>query len=379
MPYVIMKQSPMYKQVSFDEILDGYVEPERFAPITNETATRTTYRVNLPDAFVNKFNIVGMVVALNKFNDTHAELFQANRSDLYHSFSIQKRSGGTRRIDAPEAELMNALRELKTIFENRFHAIYHTSAFAYIKGRCAVDAVKKHQANQSHWFLKTDFSNFFGSTTEDFVFCQLARIFPFSEVVKYPAGLSALQKALSLCFLNGGLPQGTPISPLLTNIMMIPIDHFLSNTLHDFEGQKFVYTRYADDILISSRIAFDQQKLVACINSTLEKFHAPFAIKDEKTRYGSGNGKNWNLGVMLNEKNQITIGHRRKQEFRAMLYEYIKTKQSGRAWNLHEVQVMDGLLSYYSSIEPSYWDAILTKYGEKFGCNVKRMIRADLR
>ncbi|MCL2052843.1 MAG: hypothetical protein FWG90_00155 [Oscillospiraceae bacterium] len=44
-------------------------------------------------------------------------------------------------------------------------------------------------------------------------------------------GVIELQKALSLCFSNGGLPQGTPISPFITNVMMIPLDHKLSNSL----------------------------------------------------------------------------------------------------------------------------------------------------
>ena len=80
---------------------------------------------------------------------------------------------------------------------------------------------------------------------------MLSKIFPFSEMVKYPYGRDELQKALSLCFLNNGLPQGTPISPFITNVMMIAIDHKISKTLRDFDSRRFVYTRYADDLLIS--------------------------------------------------------------------------------------------------------------------------------
>ena len=148
---------------------------------------------------------------------------------------------------------MEALRKLKIIFEEDFHALYHTSAFAYIKNRCTVDAVKRHQANESKWFGKFDLSNFFGNTTMDFVLQQFAMIFPFSEVMKTERGKSALRTALELAFLNGGLPQGTPISPTITNIMMIPIDFKLSNGFRNFNDQSFVYTRYADDFIVSSR------------------------------------------------------------------------------------------------------------------------------
>lgn len=49
---------------------------------------------------------------------------------------------------------MDALRRLKTMLEEDFHVLYHTSAFAYIKKRCTVDAVKRHQKNESKWFGK---------------------------------------------------------------------------------------------------------------------------------------------------------------------------------------------------------------------------------
>ena len=184
---------------------------------------------------------------LRDFNNTHAPLFEVERKSLYNSFKIPKQSGGLRPIDAPTKPLMEALRQLKAILEIQFRALYHTSAFAYVRGRCTVDSLKRHQQRESRWFVKLDFTNFFGSTTLDFVMSQLSMIFPFSEVMKSDEGKAQLTRAMSLCFLNGGLPQGTPISPLLTNLIMIPIDHQISNTLRDYNKQQFVYTRYADD------------------------------------------------------------------------------------------------------------------------------------
>ena len=147
---------------------------------------------------------------------------------------------------------MDALRRQKTMYEEDFHVLYHTSAFAYIKHRCTVDAVKRHQSNQSKWFAKLDLHDFFGSTTLDFVMSMFSMVFPFSEVVKIPEGKAQLRKALELAFLDGGLPQGTPISPLITNVMMIPVDFKLSKAFRDYDKQQFVYTRYADDFIISS-------------------------------------------------------------------------------------------------------------------------------
>ena len=111
------------------------------------------------------------------------------------------------------------------------------------------------------------------------MFAQLSKIFPFSEVARTPRGRNALTKALSLCFLNGGLPQGTPISPMLTNLMMIPFDHAIAGQLWK-DG--FVYTRYADDITISHKYGFDYQEICAKIRAELMQQKAPFELKSKR-------------------------------------------------------------------------------------------------
>lgn len=283
-----------------------------------------------------------------------------------------------RRIDAPKDELKSALRRLKAIFEDQMFAMHHTAAFAYVRNRCTVDAVKRHQKNDSHWFLKIDFSDFFGSTNKDYVMRMISKIFPFSEIVKDPYGSWQLDMAISLCFLHGGLPQGTPISPMLTNLMMIPIDHYLANQLKNYDGKTYVYTRYADDILISCKYDFNPKEVMDFVNGALKKFDAPFSFKEEKTRYGSRSGRNWNLGVMLNKDNEITIGHENKQRFRAMVSNYAMDCKNCNVRDLHEIQVLSGLISYYKMVEKDYVEAIIEKYNAKYGLNILDCIRNDM-
>ena len=274
---------------------------------------------------------------------------------------------------------MEALRRLKKLFEDGFGALYHTSAFAYIKNRCTLDAVKRHQANESKWFAKFDLHDFFGSTTLAFVMQQFSMIFPFSEVVKVPYGRQALEDALELCFLDGGLPQGTPISPLITNIMMIPLDFKMNNAFRDFNGTQMVETRYADDFIISSKYSFMFRDVEAYIESVLREFGAPFSINRAKTRYGSSNGANWNLGVMLNQNNEITVGHRNKKNFRALVSRYVEDKKNGVQWSLDDVRHVDGLRSYYTMVEGDTIREMLRSLGEKFGINIERSLREDIK
>jgi hypothetical protein len=345
----------------------------------NTSNTRTYFAERVNPKLLENTDIEHMISLLFLFNKTHEALFTKDRASLYKTFHIPKASGGLRRIDAPEPELMNALRQLKTLFEVDMFALYHTSAFAYIRRRCTVDAIKRHQKNESKWFLKLDFANFFGSTTLEFVLEMLSMIFPFSEIVRSQDGKEELAKALSLCFLNGGLPQGTPISPFLTNLMMIPLDHKISNSLRNFDKNRFVYTRYADDLIITCRQDFDKDKVQTFVSETLREFNAPFSIKPEKTRYGSSAGRNWNLGVMLNKDNEITIGHKKKKHFKAMLDGYVRAKKAGNGWDLHDVQVLSGLISYYRMIERDYIDYLLKTYSEKNRFHIMASIKADLK
>lgn len=378
MVYITVMQSPIYHQMTLEEFLFQNFQAPTILN-TNVSNTRTYAYETVSEYFTSRIDTDALIRKLVRFNEQTEALRAQERSTLYETFHIPKKSGGLRRIDAPKPELMNALRNLKTIFEEDFHALYHTSAFAYVKNRCTVDAVKRHQKNNSKWFGKLDLHDFFGSTTLDYVIKMFSMVFPFSEIVKFPNGEAELRKALDLAFLNGGLPQGTPLSPLITNVMMIPVDYKLANAFRDFDKQRFIYTRYADDFIISSKIDFDVHRVEKLVVDTLHEFGAPFTINESKTRYGSSAGRNWNLGVMLNKDNEITVGHKKKRQFQSMLYNYITDKRKGISWPREDVQTMQGLHSYYRMVEPETIDAIVKHTNEKMETDVLRLIKDDLR
>lgn len=348
------------------------------------TTTRTYEYERLSDRVKGLADPDKLILSLMKFNDETKSLRDVPRKSLYYEFYIPKKTGGLRRIDAPNEALKRALRELKKIFEKEFGALYHTSAYAYIPGRSTVSALERHRENESRWFAKYDLSNFFGSTTLAFIMRQLSMIFPFCEVMRTPSGRRELETAIELCTLDGILPQGTPISPMLTNLVMIPIDFVIARALREFNTgdghtQHFIYTRYADDFQISSRYDFRFREIENFIRKTLAEMGTPYIMKPEKTRYGSSSGSNWNLGLMLNANNEITVGHKKKRQLQAMIASYIMDKRNGKNWDLHDVQVMDGLISYYSNVEgKDKIKAIVSHVAGKFGVDVFDMIRRDL-
>lgn len=380
MPYFTIPMQVRYPQITLDDLLSMDLNKELYlGPIGKVGDTRTYYQETVPAKLKSESKKAARAYALAAFVSKHEALYNVPRHRLYHSFSVPKRNGKLRQIDAPLPPLMEALRELKTIFETEFSASHHTSAFAYAKGRCAVSAVQRHQQNDSRWFLKLDCSNFFCSTTKAFTLRMLSVIWPFSEIIEDSSTRPILDRALDLCFLDGVLPQGTPISPMLTNIIMIPFDHAVFNSLRNFGGHHLVYTRYADDLTISGRYDFKWTDVAQFIESMFRKFDAPYRLNYEKTHYGSCAGRNWILGVMYNKDRKITLGKKRKDALRASICDYVRCRNSDRAWGYTELKSLDGNISYFNSIEPEYTAALLEHYHTKLGVDILPTLRADIK
>ena len=372
MIYVTVKQKSKEKQISWLDLIkdEDIVVNEMVGSGAAGTITRV-YDCAGED-LLNKINVSEMISILKHFNEAHENLFKADRNSLYRQFYIPKKTGGLRKIDAPCDELKIALDELGMILSGKFGVLYHTSAYAYVTGRSTIQTVRKHQVNESNWFYHTDISGFFPSTTLDFTMKMVKMIFPLSEICKDEEGYKELEKALSLAFLNGVLPQGTPLSPKLTNIISIPIDHKIFN---DLAHKRFVYTRYADDLHISCKQKFDPEKMTQYIQKVYKDFGAPWILKPEKTHYGSRAGKNYMLGVCLNKDNNITTGWRTKKLFKAMTANLIMDYKNHKTWPVDEVQQYAGLVSYYKMVEKDYFENLIEHFNEKFKVNLKFILK----
>lgn len=273
-----------------------------------------------------------------------------NLKDEYQSFRIPKHSGGYRTITAPN-ENLKAQQNLILNELNSLSPAVHDCAYAYVPRRSCKDAVIEHQKNNSNWFLKIDLKQFFPSCTEKFVRQQLSYVYPYSNMKQ-----EDLDKILSLVFLNGSLPQGAPTSPKLSNLVMIPIDFRL---VHRLKAMGFVYTRYADDMLISHRNEFKPKDIIDIIEDTLKG--TPLKINKDKVRYGSRAGSNWNLGLMLNKNNDITVGNQRKRYLKIALHNFYMDLQNDIHWNKDDLYHLQGELSYIKSIEPNTINDLLNR------------------
>ncbi len=383
--YFTVKTTTPMQQITFDDLFNNFNQikdnmPPEYGQKFFRTYTRWISEENYnAQQLWDMYNLQHMVDKLKGFDDEINALLTQDLKTMYTTFYIPKHTGGLRQIDAPSEELKSLLRKIKDTFEWHLKFIPHNAAYAYTKGRSTKEALLVHQQNQSKWFLKLDIKDFFPSCNYNFIMQQISQIFPFNLLLTNTDAKPIIEKIIKLSLLENALPQGTPMSPLLTNIIMLPIDYTIQNRLQNFDKQSFKYTRYADDLLISCRYTFNWQLVQQEINKIFKEHNAPFKIKTEKTRYGSANGRNWNLGLMLNKDNKITIGHKQKQRLKAMLFNFFRDLTNGTSWSILDTQTLIGQLSYARKIEPEYTNFMLERLENKFNKNFQECAKRILK
>jgi len=162
----------------------------------------------------------------------------------YRPFTIPKRSGGTRRILAPERELKDLQRLVLRRLLARLRV--HPAAMGFERGRSIVANALAHRRQAV--VLRFDIRDFFPSTSTKRVGRYFRRI---------GWNRPAAKLLLRWCCFEGGLPQGAPTSPRLSNLVNYRVDARLAAMAAKLGA---VYTRYADDITIS--LAADDRKKV---------------------------------------------------------------------------------------------------------------------
>lgn len=319
-----------FTQLSITDLYNGIT-----VPIQESDTVKTVTVQTLPPSWLeNK----------QRLNDTLIKLFEDNKhiTISYTEYNIPKHSGGYRLISAPSDELKELQKKLADILLT-YGAHAHDAAFSYVKNRTCKAALQRHQNKHTEWFYKFDLKNFFPSCTVNLLQQQLSIVFPFCLLDE-----DVLNKLIQYATFKGALPQGSPLSPLLSNMIMVPFDWAMYYSIRHFDG---VYTRYADDIQIS----FPFRKQLSFIEHIIQG-HLPegLVINSEKSRCGSTKGHNFNLGLVLNKDNNITIGYKKKMELKAKLNNFIFDFTNQRYWSIIETQVLQGELNYFKQIEPEY-------------------------
>lgn len=280
----------------------------------------------------------------------------------YQTFTTKKKSGEDRTINAPVRGLKSILQSLNFILQCMYEP--HEAATGFVREKSIVDNAVKHRIH--YYVLNLDLKDFFHSFDRNRV--KLGFMYePFNlNGEKEPLAFLLASLCTHPFEIDGKiktvLPQGSPTSPTITNILCKKLDRRLNGLANRF---KIVYTRYADDITFSSmhsifnkgefnqeltRIIEDDQRLVINTKKTrLQK--SPFYRREV-------------TGLIINDK--VNVRRRYAKQIRMWLYywekygyekaeqifkrDYTAEKGHTKSVNARLVNVLDGKLEYLKMV-----------------------------
>ena len=270
----------------------------------------------------------------------------ASRTNLYAKYYIPKKNGRYRLILQPSKEL----KVLQHWLLRNIFAYFPVSEYssAYSKG----NSVRKNAAvhKEGRYLLHTDITNFFPTISRT----MLKQYFRSNESLTRKLGMADedIELILDICLYRGeNLVVGSVASPQIANMLMYAFDLELKQMLDGFGS--FRYTRYADDIVISSMSFIDEQVLKQT-EQLMIKYG--FKMNHEKTYYMGKNGKRQVTGIVLdNNRNALTIGNKKYKKFQRMLYDYL-VKGHG------DLGYIKGYLAYIQEVSRQQYDQLAEIY-----------------
>lgn len=242
--------------------------------------------------------------------------------DHYIRYKIPKRRGGERLIAAPKRKLKRTQRAILDHILNQVPVT--SSAHGFLKEKSVVTNADFHH-EQPELVIKVDIEDFFPSIT-----CE--RIRGMFHSLGYSGHISTLLAMLcSYCErmpieVRGKnkyvatspriLPQGSPASPMITNIICYKLDKRLEGLANTFN---YRYTRYADDMTFTTLEEKKNEvgKFCGLIYQIIED--EDFKINNDKTRFLRQNNQQNITGVVIN-CDKLGVSRKWVRRFRAALH-----------------------------------------------------------
>ncbi len=303
-------------------------------------------------------------------------LNEALTKGKYYTFKLPKRSGGYRTIASPDWNLKKVQEKIKEYIDKKY--TFLECQYGFIKGKNIVDNAIIH--SKAGYILNIDLKDFFPSIH----FGRGRGIF-MNQPFNLPKEVATILANLS-CFHNA-LPQGSPASPSLSNIVCYSLD---KKILHLSEQYQFHYTRYADDITLSSPTLFSE-KIVkrnhdneVILGQELRKLieRSGFTINETKTNYSWQRERKEVTGLIVNEKVNVKkiyikklralLNHCEKEGLYATALNYFKKDEKDDCQNIHKnklikelKKVIEGRLNFIAMVRGKE-DLVLKKYQNQY-------------
>lgn len=239
-----------------------------------------------------------------------AETLRSVNVDYVESF-IPKRSGGTRRLLIPNDELKQLQRRILRRLLAKLQT--HSAVTGFEPGLSIVENALPHVGQAV--VIKLDIVDFFPNTRVD-------RIDYYFRRIGWDAECAELLTRLTTY--DGGLPQGAPTSPRLSNLVNFGLDRSIERFA--VELRRGTFTRYADDITISFSLDYSKRVrgILQAVRKRLRRYG--YELNISKVRILRRHQQQRVTGLVVND--QVNIPRRQRRMLRAVEHRLNSGKQA---------------------------------------------------
>ena len=269
----------------------------------------------------------------------------SKRNNLYAQYYIKKKNGKKRKILQPSKELKVLQYWIgKNIF-GRFPISEYSMAY---QKECSVKRNAQYHKN-GRYILHTDIVSFFESIKRE----TLHSFFVRNKLVVDTLKLSPdeMDLIMNLVLYKGtNLVVGSVASPVISNCVMYDFDLKIAEIV---EKKSMKYTRYADDIIISSNSYIDKS-ILNNIDQLLEEYG--FKRNISKTYFMSKHKRREVTGIIIdNNNNSLSLGRAKYLELKRDIYKYL-VKSIG---NVNQIK---GMLAYLQDVDRKRYESLKNTY-----------------
>jgi len=255
-------------------------------------------------------------------------LYKKHPSTKYTQFEIPKRQGGKRQINAPSSDLKLLQRRLADVLQNCVQEISSANArpdriaHGFKRGRSILTNAREHRGRR--YVFNVDLKDYFASIN----FGRVRGFFILDQQFALPPNVATILAQIA-CF-QDGLPQGSPCSPVISNL----IGHILDIHLVRLASRTGCsYTRYADDLTFSTnkktfppgiaRPSAEPHTWVPGLELERLVARSGFTINPEKVRMQYRDSRQEVTGLVVNRK--VNVRREYRHTVRAMVHRLLTT------------------------------------------------------
>lgn len=296
------------------------------------------------------------VLSLTKDDYTLIENINKNQNKLnnyFKEFTFTKNRKKRQFYKYNESEYGDSARKLHKKLHQHLekHFIFSDYSFAYQKGKSIVKCLEKHL--ESVHFIKFDIKSFFNNINIHELCSKLLLTLSIDN-----SYFDRLIRILDTCSVEKSIQLGLSISPILSEIYMSSFDEELGKFV---EIEDLVYTRYADDILISSRDVLSEEKIIK-INNCIKDNLKLIGLKINNSKYRTGTisaqGHHFKyLGINIVQTNQgrkLTVGKSYKNYVAKRYLKYLNISENDTKYEstrFYESKRISGQLAFIKQVE----------------------------